>query len=397
MARARELLAHAGRAAMAALGASQVESGNGGSRCAIGAMSAGGKPCEAARRTRRRRSAIPAWLARKAAPLEARPPRPLAPSAIAPMTEAAPPPSAAQRAAAQRGILIHSLLERLAGVAAGASARGRAALARALGRVRRRRRTRDGDRRRGVRNPRRSAFRDVVRPGIARRSADCRDAARRAGDRGHGRPFAGRASRISVIDFKTGRVPAGAADIPASHRAQMDAYAEALRVIFPGREVRAALLYTAGPRLFELGVERRRANPHMAVNPCQEIIRHGHQDRHRPELCQTTCSAPGAGAGRFLGRMVRAVPDDRPALEEIADRARREGHRSPSSTSTKTPTRRAAMACAESRPCCCSRAASRSRRRSAPRRAARSSNGSRASCRSIVLSSKGGLGRRCFH
>jgi len=32
----------------------------------------------------------------------------------------------------------------------------------------------------------------------------------------------------------------------------MAAYAEALRVIFPGKTVRAALLYTAGPRLFEL-------------------------------------------------------------------------------------------------------------------------------------------------
>jgi len=47
-------------------------------------------------------------------------------------------------------------------------------------------------------------------------------------------------------------VPATEADIPASHRAQMAAYAEALRVIFPGREVRAALLYTGGPKLIEL-------------------------------------------------------------------------------------------------------------------------------------------------
>jgi len=32
----------------------------------------------------------------------------------------------------------------------------------------------------------------------------------------------------------------------------MMAYVEALRVIFPGREIRASLLYTAGPRLFQL-------------------------------------------------------------------------------------------------------------------------------------------------
>jgi ATP-dependent helicase/nuclease subunit A len=59
-------------------------------------------------------------------------------------------------------------------------------------------------------------------------------------------------SRVSVIDFKTGRVPAGVTDIPNAHRAQMTAYSQALQVIFPGREVRAALLYTGGPRLIEL-------------------------------------------------------------------------------------------------------------------------------------------------
>jgi ATP-dependent helicase/nuclease subunit A len=32
----------------------------------------------------------------------------------------------------------------------------------------------------------------------------------------------------------------------------MQAYAEALRVIFPGREIRAALLYTAAPKLIEV-------------------------------------------------------------------------------------------------------------------------------------------------
>jgi ATP-dependent helicase/nuclease subunit A len=58
--------------------------------------------------------------------------------------------------------------------------------------------------------------------------------------------------RVSVIDFKTGRVPATDAEIPNAHRAQMQAYAEALRVIFPGREVRAALLYTAWPKLIEV-------------------------------------------------------------------------------------------------------------------------------------------------
>jgi ATP-dependent helicase/nuclease subunit A len=59
-------------------------------------------------------------------------------------------------------------------------------------------------------------------------------------------------TRVSVIDFKTGRVPESEADIPRSHRAQMTAYAEALQVIFPGRQISASLLYTAGPRLIQL-------------------------------------------------------------------------------------------------------------------------------------------------
>jgi ATP-dependent helicase/nuclease subunit A len=57
--------------------------------------------------------------------------------------------------------------------------------------------------------------------------------------------------RVSVIDYKTGRVAAGD-DIPNSHRAQMAAYVEALQVIFPGRQVSASLLYTAGPTLIEV-------------------------------------------------------------------------------------------------------------------------------------------------
>jgi len=57
--------------------------------------------------------------------------------------------------------------------------------------------------------------------------------------------------RVSVIDFKTGKVPAGASAVPASHQAQMRAYCDALRVIFPRREVVGTLLYTAGPVAIE--------------------------------------------------------------------------------------------------------------------------------------------------
>ena len=55
---------------------------------------------------------------------------------------------------------------------------------------------------------------------------------------------------VRVIDFKTGRlVPDDARSIPPSHRAQMLAYSEALAIIFPGRRIEAALLYSAAPKL----------------------------------------------------------------------------------------------------------------------------------------------------
>jgi ATP-dependent helicase/nuclease subunit A len=60
-------------------------------------------------------------------------------------------------------------------------------------------------------------------------------------------------TRVRVIDFKTGiRVPGSAIEVPRPHLAQMTAYAEALRAIFPAKSVEAALLYTAGPKLIVL-------------------------------------------------------------------------------------------------------------------------------------------------
>jgi ATP-dependent helicase/nuclease subunit A len=214
----------------------------------------GGESTAKARRRGQKRElaavVVPEW-ARQPAPVEARPPRPLAPSAIAVDDEAASPPSEAMRAAGRRGTLIHQLLERLVEI--------------------------DPERRRdaAIRWLERSA--GVADAMLASEIADlvCRilsdpqfgalfgpgslGEAPLAATLPDGRVIAGTVDRllveekrVSVIDFKTGRVPATDADIPASHRAQMIAYAQALRVIFPEREVRAALLYTAGPKLIEL-------------------------------------------------------------------------------------------------------------------------------------------------
>ena len=193
---------------------------------------------------------VPAW-AKTAAPREARPPQPLAPSAIGEDSEAAPPPSEAQRAAAERGTLIHRLLERLAPVHAderhGTASRW---LERSAGVSDAAARTEIADTVCAVLTDRRfSALFGEGSLAEAPLAATLPD----------GRVVAGTVDRllveanaVSVIDFKTGRVPESDGAIPPSHRAQMSAYTQALRVIFPGREVRAVLLYTSGPRLFEL-------------------------------------------------------------------------------------------------------------------------------------------------
>lgn len=195
--------------------------------------------------------ALPDWLHTEA-PQEARPPRPLAPSAQVEDDAAYPPPSPAMAAAARRGTLLHALFERLPGV--------------------------EPDKR------------HEVALAWLERSAGVSDAAQRGemadlacaiiGDAGHaalfgdgslgeapiaatlpdGRVIAGtvdrlliEADKVSIIDFKTGlSVPAGPNDVPTSHQRQMAAYREALQAIFPGRRVEAALLYTAGPKLIVL-------------------------------------------------------------------------------------------------------------------------------------------------
>ena len=193
---------------------------------------------------------IPDW-ARKAAPADPRPPQPLAPSSIGIDDQSVPPPSDKMRAAARRGTLIHQLLERLAGLPA--ETRAPAALRwleRSGGVTDEAERTELVDLVCGIlSDPRFSGLFGPGSLGEAPLAATLPD----------GRVVAGTVdrllvedARVSVIDFKTGTVPGSADAIPRYHREQMAAYVAALQVIFPGREVRAALLYTGGPALFEL-------------------------------------------------------------------------------------------------------------------------------------------------
>jgi ATP-dependent helicase/nuclease subunit A len=194
--------------------------------------------------------AMPEWV-RTLAPAEPRPPRPLAPSQLAEDREPAPPPTAQLRAAARRGTLIHQLFERLADVDADAR-RQRALqwLEQSAGVTDTARREEIADQVCGVLSDPR--FAQLFGPGSL-------GEAPLAATLPDGRVIAGTAdrllieeSRVSVLDFKTGRVPDSDAQIPTAHRAQMEAYSEALRVIFPGRHIRAALLYTSGPKLIEV-------------------------------------------------------------------------------------------------------------------------------------------------
>jgi ATP-dependent helicase/nuclease subunit A len=184
--------------------------------------------------------------------VEQLPPRPLAPSSLGDDLTAYPPPSPAMRAAAERGRLLHSLFERLPALAP--EQRVAAAVRWLLGAG------------------------GVADEGAARALAE--DACRILSDPALGEIFSPEAlaeapiaavvdsghvvagtvdrllvtdDRVLVLDYKTGRVmPEHAEDAPVQHLRQMAAYADALARIFPGRRIEAALLYTAGPRLFPL-------------------------------------------------------------------------------------------------------------------------------------------------
>jgi len=80
---------------------------------------------------------------------------------------------------------------------------------------------------------------------------------------------------VTVTDYKTGRhVPDSAASVQPAYLRQMAAYRDALAVIFPGRRVEAALLYTAAPRLIRLG---------------DALL-----DAHKPGLAATKANLPGS-------------------------------------------------------------------------------------------------------
>ncbi|MCJ8189946.1 double-strand break repair helicase AddA [Sphingomicrobium aestuariivivum] len=194
---------------------------------------------------------LPEW-AKQPAPAEARPPRPLSPSAFEGMDELSfPPATAEQRGAARRGTLVHALLERLPAV--------------------------PPDRREGTARHWLATTHDVPEAEAADLVAAALGVieapehadlfgpgalaeAPLAATLPDGRVIAGTVDRllvgedrVLVVDFKTGRfVPDAREDVPQAYARQMAAYKAALEVIFPGKQVESALLYTAGPLLISM-------------------------------------------------------------------------------------------------------------------------------------------------
>lgn len=196
--------------------------------------------------------AEPPWL-RLPAPAEARPPRPLAPSAAVEDDVPYPPPSPAMRDAAERGRWLHRLFERLADVPPDSRrARADSWLAQ-----------------QGLADPARrhdvieQALRVIENPQFAGLfGPDALAEAPIAAVVGEA-VIAGTVDRLRIsddlvqlVDFKTGRIsPLGIGEVPLAHVRQMAAYAAALQVIFPGHRIEAGLLYTSAPRLITLPPE----------------------------------------------------------------------------------------------------------------------------------------------
>jgi ATP-dependent helicase/nuclease subunit A len=196
---------------------------------------------------------LPAWVTRPIGP-EPRPPRPLAPSSAGEEQGADPPwPPGVAAEAAQRGVLIHRLLERLPDVApVEREAKARAWLARHA----------------ALAEPEREdilarALAVIAHPHWAELFGPAALAEVPLAATVGGQVIAGtadrllvEAGRVLVADFKTARrPPATLEEVPVATLRQMAVYAAALAAIYPGRAIEAAVLYTQTPRLIAIPAE----------------------------------------------------------------------------------------------------------------------------------------------
>lgn len=189
-------------------------------------------------------AALPEWLQRPA-PVEPRPPRPLAPSRVLPEPEPPGGSMAGDEAARRRrfGTLVHRLLELLPALSA---EQRPAALDRFLARFAPDLEPDDTSRLRAtVQNI-------LARPDLVGLFGPDARAEQAIVGVVEGLAVSGRIDRLVVheqevlaVDFKTGRAPSGdPAAIPGSYLRQMALYRELLRSRFPDRAVRVGLLWT---------------------------------------------------------------------------------------------------------------------------------------------------------
>ena len=209
---------------------------------------------------------LPGWATRPIGP-EPRPPRPLAPSSAGDEQGADPPfPPGAQALAAQRGVLIHRLLERLPEIAPEErEERGRNWLSRHAA---------------GLPAEEREdmvarALAVLAEPHWAELFSPAALAEVPLAATVGGQVIAGTADRllvepgrVLVADFKTARrPPITLEDVPVGTLRQMAAYAAALAAIYPGRRVEAAVLYTQTPRLIAIPPELLEAHKPAFAGP----------------------------------------------------------------------------------------------------------------------------------
>ncbi|MEW4466734.1 double-strand break repair helicase AddA [Parasphingorhabdus sp. JC815] len=196
---------------------------------------------------------LPEWMFAPA-PEEARPPRPLTPSDLGPDDASNPPPAQAMRDAAERGKLLHSLFERLPDIAP----EKREHIADRW--LEKQKRVKDVSQRKSLIDTVMSVLNNPDWLDLFSSESFAEAPVAAVVDQ---HVISGTVDRllitddlITVVDFKTGRsVPQNAAAAPVSYLRQMAAYVAALEKIFPGREIKAALLYTHGPSLLELSAD----------------------------------------------------------------------------------------------------------------------------------------------
>ncbi|QGN53738.1 double-strand break repair helicase AddA [Novosphingobium sp. Gsoil 351] len=195
---------------------------------------------------------LPDWALRPVG-AEPRPPRPLAPSSSGEETapDAPSAPSPELRVAAERGVLIHRLLERLPDLP---EAQRADAAMRWLGQSARQLSAGDRDEiaQAALTVLADSQWASVFGPDSLPEVPIAATVGERVVAGSIDRLVVG-AEAIRIVDFKTARrPPADLSEVPIGYIRQMAAYAAALRAIHPAQRIEAALLYTHAPLLIPI-------------------------------------------------------------------------------------------------------------------------------------------------